>query len=287
MNIFRLPNHTRSMPRTSNRETLVSDVLAVTNKPRFCYMGYAPPLCIGDEFNKRAAQPATYNKAILVPFPKKGNGPDALFSSPTPLCIGDPLNSVSTKKTADHGDRPPHFKPAGRTPDNSHKIPYIGHPETRTVIPARELKEREIIKGFVVNTSNKLFTPVHEYMTSDFDAGRKQLAAERKVTKEKWGDAPPFRLGGRISVKHPEEFLPVDKPEKEIEQRIESNDKPPFKPGGGRMPQEYPQHLPDPLPVAVRRVVPETSKPSWRATSVPLVTSPHPSIVFNKINIMK
>jgi hypothetical protein len=276
------------MPRTSNRETLVSDVLSVTNKPRFCYMGYAPPLCIGDEFDKRAAQPATDqgNKAILVPFPKKGSGPDALFSSPTPLCIGDPLNSVSSKKTTDQGDRP-RFKPAGRTPDNSHKIPYMGNPETRTVIPARELKERETLKGFVVNTSNKLFTPVQEYMTSDFDAERKQLAAERKVTKEKWGDVPPFRLGGRIPVKHPEECLPVDKPMKEIDQRIESNDKPPFKSGGGRVPQEYPEHLPDPLPVAVRRAVSETSKPSWRVTSVPLVTSPQPSIVFNKINIMK
>ncbi|KAF4665258.1 GTP-binding protein 10 [Perkinsus chesapeaki] len=106
------------------RARIYEDTLAETNKPRFGYFGYAPPLCIGEDnaFKTTKRKPKTdeelpnFGRNALTNPPKKGSGVDALFSFPEPLCNGDLYVDPGRRLGRDKGksvDPEAQFKPAG------------------------------------------------------------------------------------------------------------------------------------------------------------------------------
>jgi hypothetical protein len=57
------------------RKRIESEIREKSNKPRFCYMGYTPPLCIGDSMLKVEGpkEPPAHKEAMKVPYPKQGS----------------------------------------------------------------------------------------------------------------------------------------------------------------------------------------------------------------------
>jgi hypothetical protein len=85
------------------RTRIESEIREKSNKPRFCYMGYTPPLCIGDSMLKAEGpkEPPAHKEAMKVPYPKQGS----LFSTSQPLCVGDFFpGSYIVRKPADNGE---------------------------------------------------------------------------------------------------------------------------------------------------------------------------------------
>lgn len=292
----------------ATRSRILKEVLETTNKPRFCYMGYAPPLCIGDDststnVRRRTTEP---EKTMLVAYPKKGNGPDALFSSPRPLCIGDTYvdewkrrlkKSSSDVKSTD--DRP-RFRPAGActfTP-----IEYI---EQKTdICDAKALyakhKGKEPIKNFVASAPGGLFTPVYEYIGTDYYAERKFRSAEEAALKKKMGDVPPFKCAkgfsklfsdyGKPSTAPlpPPAQVEVSKPQTRAVSTSDSG-RQPFRPAGGKLESQYPEYMTNqPLekrPVRQRSSDRENARPAWRAAPVPVWSCPTGSIALRSSNL--
>ena len=217
-----------------------------------------------------------------------------MFSTTTPLCVGDPhvdrwKRGVS-HDTGGSGDQRPRFKPAGKTPDSSHRIEYISAPAE---LPKQKDTEAVSRKGFLIGASKGMFQPVIEYVSSDYESRKKLLAAERKMLDGKFAQLPPFRTashsGGFGKVVAAVDTPVAPAPVKPSSPTTTTHDTAPFRPGGGHLPRSFPEHIPDPFdaPVPVKSVAAAATRSSWRTTSVPLLSSPNPSIAFNPSNLFR
>lgn len=243
------------------REQISEDVLKNTNKPRFCYMGYAPPLCIGDEFEKNLS-PKTHSSSA----PLLVSAPCALFARSSHLCVGDPyIHAIAVSKPVP--DRPV-FKPAGCThidPTVSEYIPPI--------IPVFKTPPKRKYTGFYVPRSNSLFHPKIEYMSPN----------SVNLIKTKL-QTTPFRSGssgGMFST------IPASSPLfAKVAAVHKSNDsQPPFRPPGKAvLNNPFPSYIPDP-PNSVPKPPSAIDRPAWKASSVSLLSSPTCSIAFNALNL--
>ena len=282
------------MPRPANkseaRSKIQKELLESTNKPRFCFMGYAPPLCIGDDYEKPKAS-RTDTKPLLVPGPKTGTNPSSLFSFPP--YVGDAYNSTKQKSVNPVSDRPK-FKPPGRTPDPT-KIEYISpFIETKTVARKSAEEDFETKKFLTTSASSPLFYPVIEYIGDVFNGAKKQAAEERIADKEKFKDAVPFKSGyGQTRlfgdfVDRTNDAVVVSSVElkRQVDAKNEVRNLIAFRPPGGPCPTAaYPEYIPCP-PMEPKKKG-KSLKPSWKSTCVPLLTSPCTSIVMKTCNLKR
>ena len=168
---------------SESRELVWKEILATTNRPRFCYMGYAPPLCIGDEYVKprqKTPQDGAPFKPLLV------SAPSCLFSTPQPLCVGDLYVDGwrrGGRKMGKDVEGRPSFKPAGfvRSPPGIVMSSVVELPPPSSSTPLK--KPCEPIRGFLVPISCGLFHPLAQHMP---DPPRERLRSKN--------DAPPFRV---------------------------------------------------------------------------------------------
>lgn len=266
-----------------SREEILKESLASSIKPRFCYMGYAPPLCIGDEYRKSiSGQNGQENpRPILVGSPKKGKGPDSFFSFESSLCLGDPytdsLSRIQEVKSSGG------FKPSGRAPDSLlGKLEYIGSPALSPCVSVSKKKARDRTRrAFICSASSTslLFQPRIEYFSS----------LETEGARKRSESSIPFKVGRFISPSEASEYLspgPSDDP-KRVHKKDRSTKSFPFIPGGGRVPLKHPVHMSESIDGdnSKRREPQQQVKPRWIPGSVALVSSPHPSIEFNSINL--
>ena len=274
-------------PVEESREEVLNEVLAKTNKPRFCYMGYAPPLCIGDDFDKPTRN-ASLSKAskpgVAVPFPKKGKGPDALFSSSTPLCIGDTFPGSGIHKKSSNENTKVAFKPTGRAPAHLlGKLEYISVAESIQPLPVkkREVNEK---KAFVPPAAKAggLFQPVFEFIPAPTEISKTvpKLSNEKLPFRVPTGSSPIPPLA-RSEESTPEPHLPESNP---VHKGPLENDKAAFRPGGGHVAHPHVEYMSPVLKEIPKKAI-SIEKTSWKPRSANLVTSPHPSIVFMNLRL--
>ena len=233
-----------------DRTLIYEEVLKNTNKPRFCYLGYAPPLCIGDEYTKKKFKKESLGKPMLV------SCPSALFST-YPALSGSSTPTPFTPK-----DDRPCFRPAGKPVfDPVGYLPYSSAVKRRTSAPSG---------GFHVSTANALFHPKIEYMSPKSNL---RLAAKKT-------DLDPFRVsyGSRSSFGHYEYIN-----EGVCLKRAKSSfTGPPFRPAGAYE-YKYYEHIDGP-PV-VEKTTRHQNGPSWKPSGLPLLSSPTCSIALNYFNL--
>jgi hypothetical protein len=268
--------------KTNSRETVLSEVLVNTNKPRFCYLGYAPPLCIGDDYDKPAVKP---NPAIpddkpAIRVPGKKTGSESLFATISPLCIGDPYIDRWKNFKDQQTDERPKFRPPGKSPDPP-IIPYISH---GTGVADRIKKKHTIVRGFLVPTTSGLF---HKPLDC------KKIAVSSAPVKARLTDSgkPPFRFSYGCSrsfdeyagnVNDEKNFAPI--PNERKEEHVSLNAFRPAGIAGIRTP--FPEYLPQsPLPIEKASV--DSDKPCWKPASVALLSSPTSSIAMNMTNLQR
>lgn len=257
------------------RDQVLAEIHEKSNKPRFCFMGYAPPLCIGDDSQRRhPSQPSVNPKEPLkVPFPAKG----ALFSSSQPLCIGDlyPGSCITRKPAA--AFKKETFRPTGSIP--SHllgRIEYVGDPESKV---SRSTSSDAVKAPFVplgVRKGN-LFTSQYEYMSPAITKESDHVATKSDSQR------PAFKIpSGSASIPDiPRAPAPAPPNVDETPRRkIESEQRTPFRPGGGHVHISYPEYMSG-ANIETKSVTENSeTRASWKSGSPDLVTSPIPSIVF-------
>ena len=270
---------------TSSRETIQSEILSITNKPRFCFMGYAPPLCIGDDFDKPStkSQTSTHPTPLRVPYPKRGTGPDACFSSSQPLCIGDVYVDKWKIQERKRGRSLGVFKPSGKSRDVP-IIPYVSNPEVE------HTKHGMSGKIFILpsNHTGQLFTPKIEYMSS--------ILVDSSAETKPHLNGPPFKssgLGSRLfeeyGTKNQLESLPIVTEKKDVKVSTSSHATTPFKPPGkANINSSFPGYIsPACADNRTKSVRSPSTMAAWRCASVPLLSSPFSSIAMNPMNLFR
>jgi hypothetical protein len=266
----------------SLRDSIQNEILSNTNKPRFCYMGYAPPLCIGDDFDKPSSNPNKVHPVpIRVSYPKRGTGPDACFSPSSALCIGDVYVDKWKSDARRRGRSLSVFKPSGKSPDVQ-IIPYIPNPirdPTRTGTSG---------KCFIVPSHGGLFTPKVEYMSSLENNSKKGTNINHP--------GPPFKSSGK-GTRLFEEYSP-EKPvlepiaafplDKMGSQKLQSNSTPFKPPGKAVLHSPFPGYnSPSTVDLKSRSHATPNTAAAWRCVSVPLLSSPTTSIAMNPTNLFR
>ena len=265
------------------RDSIKSEILSNTNKPRFCYMGFAPPLCIGDDFDKPSSTSSPIKSTPMrVSYPKKGTGPDSCFSLSTPLCVGDLYVDKwkIDKRNPSGTDRRNLgiFKPAGG-PSDVPILTYIPSPPPQ----GTRVKNRTVEKFFLVSTvkGGGLFSPQFEYMSS---------VVSRAKKSEDRAPGPPFRSTGvgreffadyqTVVEKKPLTIVDKEQGAKTSEVNSKTN---PFKPAGkSGISFVFPGYI-SPVSKSIERA--KANGPSWRCASMPLLSSPTSSIAMNPLNL--
>ena len=278
----------RSMTHPSRDEAhdaTQEELLKKTNKPRFCYLGYAPPLCIGDQYDSVKSKLSGRAGFMSVPYPKKGRNPDSFFSTYVPLCVGDIFpGSLPARKNADATKIP--FRPTGRAVDSLlGRFEYVGNPEP--VLTKRQPGDQCASKPAFIPPSRctgKLFHETFEYMPNHSSECHETNNAKHSMT----GTRPPFRVPTRstslpgLALVHDDRTAGTPAPYESSGKRasVEMN-KPPFRPGGSKCLQSrYPEYVSPQENEVVKERRNEKTQSPWKIGSPNLNTSPNPSIVF-------
>jgi len=278
--------------RRPDRDAIVAEVLQNTNKPRFCYLGYAPPLCIGDDFGKsaRGTNPSS-DKPPAMKIP--GTRTYSLFSMQSSLCIGDPfIDKEKSNRRVDNvsSDRP-RFKPPGKSPD----VPIIPHIPTPQALDPPNKSNTIGPRNILVTNGGGFF---HHY-SDEPKIVKEEATQPAPVVFEK----PPFRVscgnhGGLFGplIERPVEDRPVEERPVDGKHNVKKSHSPSdtgipaFKPAGiSGIKTPYPEYLPQSAAVVDRdrnRTVSGAS-PSWKMTCVPLLSSPTSSVAMNMINLSR
>ena len=230
---------------------------------------------------------------FAVPSAKTGTGPDALFGHGPFLCIGDPYKDPVLRSKV-----PPRPKDDDRLvfkPPGPIQFPLSDYPAfmSKEAVEKKVKKELHVIRG-VYPSAYLGNRPFPEYMPDDYDAARKIAAAERKAVRAKLADVPPFRVAAPafLPFSPPSEVFYADRPRGGSplpKVKPPPSDRAPFRPGGGEpniVGGKYPEHMPDPLPVNIRKKVVD-DRPSWRDSSALNVVKEAPSVIFNRTNLRK
>lgn len=274
------------LSRDEVREATQKELLQRTNKPRFCYMGYAPPLCIGDQYE--AAKTKLKNRLgfMSVPFPKKGRNPDSFFSTSVPLCVGDIFTgSFPTRKKYEEVSKIP-FRPIGRADDALlGRIVYVGNPEL-VIMKREKLDQNKTVGAFIPPSSStgKLFQECFQYIPSNSSKTHDTDRTKQTITSSR----PAFRVPTRSSslpvLSSTHDFQNHHRTPSPSESRgkrvaVETS-KPPFRPGGAkRLEPRYPEYVPPMEEEVVNLIKDNKTRIAWKIGSPNLVTSPNPSIV--------
>ena len=265
------------------REHVKSELLKTTNQARFCYLGYAPPLCIGDPYNKapvlkESENPTSKKPPMAVPHPKHGE----IFSYPQPLCVGDlyPGSLIVRIQNKEKEKKDP-FRPVGVAPRNLlGRIEYVSSPETSAVGKRKESTFRKPFIPLGVRKGDS-FTPNFEYISTVTDEKSRQEIAQkpdpRGPFKVSPGSAsiPPFvSISVQISPSVPKQVSGEEK-----------RNVVPFKPGGGHVAPQYPEYM---SPVIARNESLSMNDKTGRRLklgSPDIITSPIPSVMYMNLKL--
>lgn len=275
------------LSRDEVREATQKELLQKTNKPRFCYMGYAPPLCIGDQYDIAKTKLNNRLGFMSVPFPKKGRNPDSFFSTSIPLCVGDIFpGSSPTRKKHDEVSKIP-FRPIGHADEALlGRIVYVGNPEL-AIMKRQKLDQKKTIPAFIPpgSSTGKLFQECFQYIPANFSKSHDTDKTKQSIT----GSRPAFRVPTRSSSlpvlssthdfwNHHRTTSPSESRGKRV--AVESS-KPPFRPGGSKcLESRYPEYVHPMEDEVVNLRKNNKMRIAWKIGSPNLVTSPNPSIVY-------
>ena len=285
------------MTREEERACILKEAMSNSNKPRFCYMGYAPPLCIGDEYDKpkrifSGVKKDLHPRSMLVSFPKKGNGPESLFSFQNSLCVGDPYRNLVRSEKGQHATKDGmQFRPSGKPPDSLlGKLEYIGDPEPKNFRKATKNELKVQPPPFIASfgRSNKLFQSTVEYFSN------LAVVEAKSNTTQHQGESPrpPFRVGGCFVPPPCLSLHDTTKREQEpvetVAKKSTEDKRPAFRPAGGRTNFEALVSTScSPTTDEKPTVGSSDNRPGWKAGGSALLSSPHPSIAFNLNNLKR
>ena len=264
-------------PTTNDiRDRVRSDVLQNTNKPRFCFMGYAPPLCVGDEYRAppQAKEARISSKPpVVVPFPKRGS----VFSKPQPLCIGDLYpGSLVTRKVRDSAKEP--FKSGGHL-DFLGRLEYMADPEVYAVRKNTADKAKKAAAFVPLGVcKGRLFHEHIEYLPASGGTGKTEPQAKDQDTRA------PFKLAaGSASIPAlPYKDIPsVLSTPNELKETTKPTQ--PFKPAGGRLTYTYPEYIPSPPSSTSSKE--RLDKTGMKLGSPDVISSPIPSVMLMNLKL--
>jgi hypothetical protein len=250
-------------------------------------MGYAPPLCIGDQYDTAKTKLSNRLGFMSVPFPKKGRNPDSFFSNSVPLCVGDLFpGSFPIRKKYDVVSKIP-FRPIGRADDALlGRLVYVGNPES-VIMKRKQSDHNKTVPAFIPPSSStgKLFQDCFQYMPANSSKSHKTDRTKHAITSSR----PAFRVPTRSSslpvLFSTHDFRNHHRTPSPSESRgkgvaVESS-KPPFRPGGAKcLEPRYPEYVPPMEDEVVNLRKEYKMRIAWKIGSPSLVTSPNPSIVF-------
>lgn len=301
------------------RAKIVNETLKETNKPRYGYFGFAPPLCIGDNTGYAKVERKVINedaepvRNICATVPKKGGGPDTLFSFTTPLCVGDPYldqHRVQGRRKQTQVDPEASFRPPGQIKHPALPFEYVEEC-TQAKDPKKiyaKYKDRTPVKNFVTNPTKKggggvltpgvLFTDFPEHVPCPYDAAKDQKYAEMKQHHTKTQETP-FRsmyVGSEAFQKSSELYhcdVPYGVPKEMPKVTTPAAHDVPFRPpnpskqGHNATMYPFPEWQKDPVHQAVRqkRVEDPDAPPAWRPPKTKQPSNPSPSVVMNYKNL--
>lgn len=202
----------------TRRAQLLAESLHASNTPGFGYFGVGGSLAIGDNsYSPKAvrkpvvegAEPQWNMKTAPL---RKGAGPDVCLGFMTPLCLGDPYvdpHKLNGSNKVTMLDPEAAFRPPGNPKQSTNKLgyEYVPHCDSnqkdpkevrekyRDYMPPRQILTNAAKKGGGgVLTGGVLFgfgeKSFPEHGGDDYDAPKKQRAAELKEHKSKLQEMP-------------------------------------------------------------------------------------------------
>eukprot|EP00742_Colponemidia_sp_Colp-10_P003249 GILJ01003459.1.p1 GENE.GILJ01003459.1~~GILJ01003459.1.p1 ORF type:complete len:325 (-),score=44.26 GILJ01003459.1:273-1247(-) len=198
--------------KEETRKKILEESLKEGTRSRFGYFSFAPPLCIADDSVDKKTPKRDMEKPIVLNFkanpPKQGMGPDAFFSLPASLAVGDKYEDPSRKERRYQleknklikSDAP--FRPSGCTKEPPSKFEYIPvGPAARSKPP--RLDDGSVPTGprnFVTSPSKRggngvltpgvLFSPYPEHLAEPYGVTKQLTSKDSKVAREKMPDQP-------------------------------------------------------------------------------------------------
>lgn len=253
--------------------------------------------------------------------PKKGAGPDTLFTVETPLCIGDPYVEDAVRNRRQKVvmvDPEACFKPPGFVKTSINKLGYEYEPHGTGIRDPKELyakyKDVTLPRNFTTAPLRKggggVLTPgvlfgfgeenrFPEHMPDDYDAARKLRTKELEHHKAKLQEAP-FKgnsygnntFDSVIDAYHYDQPYGIPREPKVFNVVVASHEQAfrpsnPSKKGFNATLEPFPEHIPDPVPEPARRKPKDDTEqpPAWRAGAPRECPHPQPSVVTNLRNL--
>jgi hypothetical protein len=264
------------MPRATP-DSITASLLAETNKPRFCYFGYAPPVCIGDNYDKDSSRKNSIHVTKRNILCGAVVGP---FSTPSSLYVGDKFQDKwKMRRITPHASEPPAgpsvYKPLGGVAPAS---PYPVHMRDTADFPDPKSKVQKIREErahpqppFIpVDTNARTFNDSYSYM---YPFGEQPRGRTPKPNMDP-RTTPSFRVNyGRVEPFNP---YPPAMSRESTKVSEKNSSCPPFRPCGAAPTGRFDGYM-SPVEVRVKKAV--TTGPAWRSSPVPVTSSPIPSIL--------
>eukprot|EP00746_Dinoflagellata_sp_MGD_P007685 gnl/MRDRNA2_/MRDRNA2_115258_c0_seq1.p1 gnl/MRDRNA2_/MRDRNA2_115258_c0~~gnl/MRDRNA2_/MRDRNA2_115258_c0_seq1.p1 ORF type:complete len:334 (-),score=67.85 gnl/MRDRNA2_/MRDRNA2_115258_c0_seq1:114-1115(-) len=270
---------------------------------------------------KEEAEEETPNRNMMTQPPRKGATQDVYFSFAPPLCIGDtyvdPMLRTKREKCKPV-DPEMMFKPPGKVKYSTNKLGYEYVPHQNNIRDPQSMhdkyKDYTAPKNFFTSPAKKggggVLTPgvlfgdgeerkLHEYMGDDYDAPRKQRRQELEAHRAKLQEQH-FKgvvYGGRtfandMDTYHNDEPSGIPREKKPNNFQAYPHELPfkpahPAKKGYNACLENFPEHIPDPIPAPPSRKPPpsEDGPPSWRPGCPRQLANPMPSVACHIRNL--
>jgi hypothetical protein len=244
-----------------------------------------------------------------------------LFSSETPLCVGDPYVDPSRRERKPkviQVDPEASFKPPGMVKQSINKLGYEYEPHGSGARDPKEMyakyKDATPLRNFVTAPLKKggggVLTPgvlfgcgeenrFPEHIPDDYDAAKKLRTKELEYHKTKLQETP-FKgsaYGNGTFDTYQDAYhydQPYGIPREPRPDNIQvAQHEAPFRPsnpskkGYNATMEPFPEHVPDPVPEPAKRKPKEEGEapPAWRPGAPVLLSNPQPSVVTNTRNM--